>query len=456
MEIYAIGTSHRHAPVEFRERIAIADDELASALVSLGSELAAECAIVSTCNRTEIYVVPRSDSFHADAILKWLSQWKSIELPPGHFFSLYSTSASKHLFDVASGVDSQVIGDIQILGQVKQAYIAARDTGTLGKVLSRLFASALHTGKRVKTETDLFSGAASISYAAVELARKIFYPLSGKRTLVVGAGDAGELTTISLNGQGVNDITVANRSEIRARELIERVGYGTYMPLADLAARLHEFDIVIVSTGAREHVINYDMARAAASRRARGEVQLIVDISMPRNVDPQVATIPGVFCKDMNDLTGVIEANAARRREELPRADEIITEELTAFATWCSLLPVTPVVARLQQRAESIVRTELDRHRGKFSDADFKNVQKLVASVVKKVIAMPMAHLLDSDAAIEETMQKAEFVSMLFNLHLDEATAGDMLTDDDPVSGSADAANTNNGATAVNEVRKNA
>jgi glutamyl-tRNA reductase len=420
MEIYAIGTSHRRAPVDFRERVAISDAELASALHSLQDELAAEAAIVSTCNRTEIYVVPRSETFHADELLAWLSRWKGIDLPDDYFFSLYACGASKHLMEVASGIDSQVLGDIQILGQVKQAYALAQEAGTLGKILSRLFSSALHTGKRVKSETELFSGAASISYAAVELARKIFYPLKGKSALVVGAGDTGELTAISLQGQGVRNITVANRTEDRARALIERLGFGAYLPLDQVGARLHEFDIVIVSTAAQDYLITYEMARAAAARRSSSEMQLIVDISMPRNVDPRVSTIQGIFCKDLNDLNGVIEANVARRRAELPRAEAIIVEELTAFSVWCNLLPVTPVVARLQQRSEQIVRAELERHRGRFSDADFRNVEKLVASVVKKIIGMPMAHLLNGDADIQETMQKAEYVSLLFNLNLDD------------------------------------
>lgn len=423
MDIYTIGTSHRYAPVDFRERVAIGDAELDAALRSLARELAAECAIVSTCNRTEIYVVPRDATFQPDKLFAWLASWKGIEIDASHFFTLYGEPASKHLFEVASGVDSQVLGDVQILGQVKQAFQHAREAGTLGKVLSRLFSSALHTGKRVKTETDLFTGAASISFAAVELARKIFYPLANKRTLVVGAGDTGELTAVSLQGQKVRDITVANRSESRARELIARLGYGTYMPLELLGARLHEFDIVIVSTAAQDYLITYEMARASAALRGGGEMQLIVDIAMPRNVDPRIATIQGIFCKDLNDLNSVIESNVARRRGELPRADAIIVEELAAFTVWCNMLPVTPVVARLQQRAEAIVRAELDRNRHRFDDADFAKIEKLVASVVRKIIALPMGHLLDSEAAIEETIQKAELVSMLFNLHHDDATA---------------------------------
>jgi glutamyl-tRNA reductase len=433
MEIYAIGTSHRFAPVELREQVAIGDDELADALQDLTREIASEAAIVSTCNRTEIYVVPRLEDFHADILRQWLSHRKGVELPQRAFFPLYACGAAKHLFEVAAGLDSQVLGDIQIIGQVKQSYQAAREAGTVGKLLSRAFSAALHAGKRVKTETELFSGAASVSYAAVELARKIFHPLSSQKTLVVGAGDTGELTALSLHGQGVRDVTVTNRTEERARDLIGRLGFGTFMPLGDLAARLHEFDIVIVSTGAPDYLITHDMARAGHGRRS-GSMQLIVDISVPRNVDPKVAAVPGIFCKDINDLNGVIEANVARRRADLPRAEAILAEELASFSVWCNLLPVTPVVARLQQQSEQIVRNELDKYRHRFGQAEFRNIEKLVASVVRKIIGIPMSHLLNGEADMQETLLKAEYVSLLFNL--DALAEGSPVpiapTDNDP------------------------
>ncbi|MEO5929662.1 MAG: glutamyl-tRNA reductase, partial [Candidatus Kapaibacterium sp.] len=370
----------------------------------------------STCNRTEIYVVPTSEPFHADAVREWLGRWKKVDLQQGHLFSLHAGSAARHLFEVASGVDSQVIGDIQVIGQVRTAYQCARRNGSLGKVLDRLFSTALHTGKRVKSETELFAGAVSISYVAVELAKKIFHPIAGKRTLVIGAGDTGDLAARNLHGQGVTNITITNRTESRGRELIGRLGFGAWMPLEALPGRLHEFDIVIVSTGAPNYLITYDHARAAAARRD-GEPQLIVDISMPRNVDPRIDTIPMIFCKDLNDLNSVVESNVVRRRAELPRAELIIADELAKFSAWCSLLPVTPVIAGLKRWGEEIARVELEKNRNRFGEADFEKIEKLVASVVKKIIGMPMGHLLDAQTDAERVLMKAEYVKMLFNLN---------------------------------------
>lgn len=416
MNIYAVGTTHKHSSLEMRERVAFSDDELEAALRSLREEFASEAVLVSTCNRTEIYLTPREQPFEADRIKEWLCAWKHVHIPKSQLFALHGANAVQHLFEVASGVDSQVIGDIQIIGQVRSAYQIAREKSAVGKLLDRLFSAALHTGKRVKSETELFTGAVSISYVAVELARKIFHPIAGKRTLVVGAGDAGELAARNLHEHGVRDITITNRTESRGLDLIGRLGFGVWLPLDDLPARLHGFDIVIVSTGAPNYMITYDDARSAASRRD-GEPQLIVDISLPRNVDPRINTIPTIFCKDLNDLTSVVEENVGRRRAELPRAGMIIADELAKFAAWCELLPVTPVIAQLKSRGEEIARAELEKNRHRFNDADFAHVEKLVGSVVRRIIGMPMAHLLDSGADAERMKLKAEYVKMLFNLN---------------------------------------
>lgn len=416
LNIHAIGTSHKHSPVEVRERLAFGEEELPDALGDLTATIPGESAIISTCNRTELYIRPSDEAFNTDQLKDWLRKRKGADLPDSYFFQLRGSTAVRHLLEVASGVDSQVIGDIQIIGQVKQSYLIAREQGTIGKVLTRLFDTALRTGKRVKTETDLFAGAVSISYVAVELARKIFYPLTNKRTLVIGAGETGEMTLRNLHAQGVRSVTISNRTEQRGLDLIGRIGFGEWMPLPKLSERLHEFDIVIVAAGSPTWLIGYEAARAASQRRG-GETQLYVDISVPRNVDPRVGTIPNIFCKDMNDLNSVIETNVERRRAELPRADAIIAEELAEFNAWCNLLPVTPVIAQLQQQARAIMQTELQKQRGKFSETEFSQVERLVENVVKRIIGIPMSHLLDTEADPESVLQTAEHLRKLFKLN---------------------------------------
>ena len=417
-QIFAIGTSHKHAPVEFRERVAFAEEELPEALAELEAEFAKEIAILSTCNRTELYLVPKNEATPAK-VLNWLANNRDIELEPKQFFSLSAHSAARHLMEVAAGIDSQVIGDIQIIGQVKEAYQRAKEHNSLGPMLTRLFETALRSGKRVKTETDLFVGAVSISYVAVELARKIFYPLEGQRALVVGAGNTGELTAVSLHGRGVQEISVANRTASHGEQLIQRLGFGKLLRWEEMTEKLGDYDIVIVATGSRDYVLDYEMVKKAAAGRS-GHQMLIVDLAVPRNVDPRVSEIPNVFCKDLNDLNGVIESNVEKRREEIPKADAIITEELEEFAAWHRMAPVRPVIADLQRRAESIAREMLDSNRGRFSENDFKNIEKLVGSVVKKIIGLPMSHLLNAREDPETAMQRAEHVRDLFGLRKKE------------------------------------
>lgn len=415
MNIHAIGTSHRHAPLETRERLVFDDEELPRALEELRSGMATEAVIVSTCNRTEIYVVPEDEYVDDERLREWLADWKKCPLPDSQVFSLHGVGAARHLFEVASGIDSQVIGDIQISGQVRQAYEIARAQGATGKLLSRLFTSAIHAGKRVKSETELFTGAVSISYVAVELARKIFYPISEKRTLVIGAGSSGEMAARNLFDQGVRDITITNRTPERGHDLIRRIGFGGWLPLEEMPSRLGSFDIVIVSTGAQNYLITHDDARNAASQR-EGEPMLIVDISVPRNVDPRINRISTIFCKDINDLNGVVESNVERRRAEIPRAEMIIADELEKFSSWVNLLPVTPVIAGLKKRAEEIARAEIERNRHRFDADTLEQVEKLVASVVRRLIGMPMSHLLEAQNGHDHLMQKAEYVRVLFNL----------------------------------------
>ncbi len=428
MNIYAVGTSHKHSSLALREGLVFSEEEMGPALSDLRNEIAQEAAIISTCNRTEIYIVPKTEFFHVDRLKEWICHWKAADISYGQLFALHAGSAARHLFEVASGIDSQVVGDIQIIGQVRSAYQSAQIHDAAGKVLNRLFSSALHTGKRVKSETDLFAGAVSISYVAVELAKKIFHPIASKRTLVIGAGETGELAARNLYDQNVRDITITNRTESRGRDLLRRLGFGVWMPFEELGARLHQFDIVIVSTGARNYLISYDDARAASGRRD-GEPQLIVDISVPRNVDPRINTIPALFCKDLNDLMSVVESNVERRRSELPRAEIIIADELAKFSAWCSLLPVTPVVAELKRWGDDVARAELEKNRHRFSDADFENIEKLVGSVVRKIIGTPMAHLLDAQADAERMLLKAEFVRTLFNLDTIESQMNGELHD---------------------------
>ena len=410
---FVIGTSHRQASVALREKVAFAEEEVVEVTGRLRAAGCREAAIISTCNRTEIYCVPSGDDFTPQTALDWLAAEREITVESDHFFTLHDRLAARHLFEVAASLDSQIVGDIQILGQVKRAYQHARDAKHLGPVLTRLFEVALRSGKRIKTETDLFLGAVSISYVAVELAKKIFYPLSDQKALVIGAGETGELTAISLHGQGAGQIDIANRTRERGERLLERLDFATMVPWDEMPDRLGDYDIVIVATGAREYVLDYETIAKAAEGTSQ---MLLIDLAVPRNIDPRASEIPNVFCKDLNDLNAVIAANVEKRREEIPQAEAIISEELEEFVAWHAMAPVRPVIAELHRRAESIARDMLDEHRKRFPEESFADVEKLVNAVVRRIIAQPLARLLERPKEDEDVHERISKVRDVFGM----------------------------------------
>lgn len=410
---FAIGTSHHHASVALREQVAFAEEEIPGLVEKLLAGPCKEAAILSTCNRTEVYFVPSDESFTPDAALDWLGEQRGIAIDREHFFALEGRMVGRHLMEVASSLDSQVVGDIQILGQVKRAYQTAKDARGLGPVLTRLFEIALRCGKRVKSETDLFSGAVSISYVAVELARKIFYPLDEQKVLVIGAGETGELTAVSLHGQGVRTLDITNRTAERGERLRKRLDYTNVIPWEERGERLADYDIVIVATGAREYVLDYDTISRAAEQTTQ---MLLIDLAVPRNIDPRASEIDNIFCKDLNDLNAVIAANVEKRREEIPRAEAIVSEELEDFLAWHAMAPVRPVIAELRRRAESIAREMLDEHRTRFPEDSWADVEKLVSSVVRKIIAQPLAKLLEAPKGDEDVLDRVEKVREVFGM----------------------------------------
>jgi len=398
--IYLFGINHTSAPVEVREKVAIDETAIGLAYAQL-SGLVSESVIISTCNRTEIYYTSKSEVIDFKPIKDWLFTFKQIILPDNYFFCKQGKTATQHLFEVASGVASQIIGDIQILGQVKDSLQAAQTHGSVGKILTRLFTEAIKTGKRVRTETEIFTGAVSVSYVAVELAKKIFYPLGDKSALVVGAGDAGELAVENLVHQGVKNISITNRTIERAVELSSKIAGSKVIHFENFKNILHEFDIIIVSTGSPNFVINYSDVLLSSEKRGNRE-QLIVDISVPRNVDPKSAEIPNVYCKDLNDLSSIIDKNIQKRKAELPKANAIITDEIIKFTAWCKILPVIPFVEKIKNSSNAILEEEFEKNGIRFTNSTDLNTAKLLAStIIKKIIGIPLGQMLEEEIAKE-------------------------------------------------------
>jgi glutamyl-tRNA reductase len=387
VSVVVIGLNHRTAPLDLLERMAVGDAQLPKALHDLCTrEHISEALVLSTCNRTEVYAV--AERFHGaySDIRGFLADFSF--LPPDefsdHLYVHYDTAAVSHLLAVTAGLDSAVLGESEIQGQVKVAWERARDEGTAGPSLNLLLRHALEGGKRARTETGIARNIASVSHAAVAMADERLGGVAGKTVLVLGAGDMGEGMAVALAGAGVARVLVANRTPARAVELAARVG-GEPVALVDLPRHMGDADLLLTSTGSQVPLVTAgDVGRIMAGRADRP--LLIVDIAVPRDVDAAVAEVPGVTLLDMDDLRAFAAAGVAERRREVAAVEAILNDELERYLVATSAREVAPMIVALRQRAESVRLSELDRYRGRYEDLDPRQLE-LVDAVTRGLVA---------------------------------------------------------------------
>lgn len=419
MLIIVVGVNHRTAPVEIREKLSFSEHSLEGSLKKLHSYPAIEgCVIISTCNRMEIYAATREMDEGLNAIWDFLSRKSGVDISEiknyTYAHTLYDTI--RHLFRVASGLDSMVLGETQILGQVRQAYQSATAYGTTNRVLNTLFQQALTVGKRVRTETGIDKNSVSISYAAVELARQIFGSLTGRTVLIIGAGKMSELTALHLVSNGVTGVIVSNRSYDRARVLAGRFG-GKAVKFDKLFQHMDEADIVISCTAASHFVVRYKDVEQVMTRRNNATIMMI-DIAVPRDIDPEVAKIPEVTLFDVDDLQNVVDQNLAERKKAAVKAEGIIEEELEEFMKWLGTQFVVPTITALKQWGEEIKQKELRRainRLGELSDHDRKVIGSLANSIVNQLLHIPVTRLKEY-ALTPEGHLYTEVLQNLFDL----------------------------------------
>lgn len=400
MPLAVVGASHRTAPIELRERFAFGRAEIPGALVELSAD-GAEAVILSTCNRTEVYLSLPDGSDGVDRARGLLSA--RIGAAGGEaarwFYVHRDRQAAEHLFRVSSGLDSMILGEPQIQGQVKEAYAAAREVSAeggpvVGQALHRLFQTAFSVGGRVRSDTGLGIGAASVSSAAVDLSKKIFGSLKGRRALVLGAGEMSETTMECLRAEGVRTAIVANRTYDRARELAERLG-GEAIHWEAFGRALPEVDIVICSTSAPHPVLTVERLRGALPHGPRRPL-CVIDIAIPRDVEPAVGDQPNVFLYNIDDLQGIVDANLGRRRAELPAAEAIVLGGVDDYWAWYSSLAVVPTIRALRDRGEALRQAEVERalrQLSHLSPEDQLAIDALTRSLVNKVLHAPTARL---------------------------------------------------------------
>jgi len=417
--LFVAGMNHRTAPVAMREQLALEEEKIREILADLsGRGLVQEVMILSTCNRVEVYgvaAVPgeaRSQAFSRLGSHRGVA-WRELE---PLLYTATGDEAALHAFRVAASLDSMVLGEPQILGQVKDAFALAQSVGTAGPVLHALMSQAFSAAKRVRSETLVGRLAVSISYAAVELARRIFEGLEGKAVLLVGAGEMSELAARHLIDHGALPIYVANRTWSRAQELARGLG-GVPVPFDQLEATLARVDIVITSTAAPEPVVTAAQVRAALHAR-RGRPLFFIDIAVPRNVEPAVNDLEGAFCYDIDDLRAVVESNLKERQREAQRAQGLLEREVDKFVGRLQQLEVVPTIVSLREKLEAIRRAELERALARLPGAaeDTRRVMDALSqAIVNKVLHAPMVKLKDSSRA-GHGRRWTEMISELFGL----------------------------------------
>ena len=395
MQLSLVGLSHHTAPIEVRERLHFPEKDLPAALHALVERDAVEEAIIlSTCNRVEILARLADDADARLLLGDFLSRQRRVprDLLDKHLYHHIQREAVRHIFRLAASLDSMIFGEPQVLGQVKAAYATGRAVGTVGGILDAVLAHAFATAKKVRTETGVAASAVSVSYAAVELARKIFGSLEGKTVFLIGAGKMSELAARHLRRSGARAIFVANRTLARAEELAKELG-GETVRFDELLNFISRADIVISSTGAPVYIIKKEHgARFLAERRNRP--MFFIDIAVPRDIDPALNKLNNIFLYDIDDLQQVVEANLRQRRREALRAEEIVEREVDRLLGRLKRLEVAPTIAALQEHLHGIRQQELERARLRdLSPEQHTAVEEMTRRLVNKILHGPIAEL---------------------------------------------------------------
>jgi glutamyl-tRNA reductase len=381
--------------------------------------------VLSTCNRTEIYSLVRDVGEGQLLIRRAVEAQKGVShLSNGRYtFMLEGGAAARHLFRVAAGIESLMVGEPQILGQVREAHKLADHHRVSGAVLTRLFNSAMRAGKRARTETDIGRGTVSVAYAAVEMALKVFDGLEKHTVVVVGAGETGELVARHMADQRPGRLVILNRTLDRAAQLAAELG-GEARPLDDLAAVVGDASVVVTATSAREPILRADQLGRMVRKRGSTPIVLI-DIANPRNIDPDVGRLDSVFLYDLDALEGIAEANRARRAKEIPRVEAIVEEEVAQFIAWYESLQVVPVIRALRDQFHDVGEHELEKYMRRVHEADRDAFRAFARSLVNKLLHHPTSRIRNVDAATYHGIHKLVAIQELFELDLERYAGPD-------------------------------
>ncbi len=419
MNLLGISINHNTSSIELREALHLSKNEIIDLVPKLQESLFSEGIIISTCNRTEIFGILKNEKYNYKDVQKILIEYKPISgISADNFSNYFSCSAVKHLFKVSSGIDSLVLGDSQILGQVKEAFEISRELGFTGTLMHRLYESAMKVGKRSIHETMIGEGAVTVSFASVKVIEKIFSDFETKSALIIGAGETGELAAIHLKDKGIGKLFITNRTKERAVKLAEKVN-GEAIRFDLYKERLPEFDIIITATSSDNYILSYGDIKSMMKKR-KGEICCIMDIAIPRDVDPKVKKIDGVFYNDIDSLNIIVDRNKKKREHEIPLINNIIIEEMVSFFSWYNTLNVVPTIKEFRDFFEEIRNDEFNKIKNKLHPEEWEKVENMTKRLIGRVLHNPTTKLKQLSVNkdnLEESKKYSNVLRELFNLH---------------------------------------
>jgi glutamyl-tRNA reductase len=418
MNLLGISINHRTAPVDLREALHLSEEEIRNLIQQTKDKVLSEGIIISTCNRTEIYGIPKQEGItHLDLQNLIINFKSAAKVSEENFQKFISRESVEHLFRVATGIDSLLIGDNQIFKQVKDSFIISEEMNFAGFLIKRLMDTAVRVGKRAINETAISEGAVTVSYAAVQLVEKIFANLSKKSALVIGTGETGEIAAKHLRDRGIGRLALTNRTFEKAEKLATELNTAVF-PFDTFKDHLHKFDIIISATSSENVILTKEDIEKTMKKRNYDSL-VIMDIAIPRDVDPACKDIDYVFYHDIDSLNVIVQQNLAKRRNEIPKVEKIIQEELDAFFDWYNSLQVAPTIKDLRDYFESVRAEEVGKNINKFSEEDREKLEIITKRIINKILHHPtveLKKLSDENSASDFASLKISIIRELFGL----------------------------------------
>ena len=419
MNLLGISINHRTAPVELREALHLSDEEIRKFIQQTKESSFTEGIIISTCNRTEIYAIPNNDKTSFKNLQELIKKYKSnFEVKEENFQNFISRESVEHLFRVTSGIDSLLIGDNQIFKQVKDSFVISEEMNFAGVLIRRVMDAATRVGRRAISETSISEGAVTVSYAAVQLIEKIFSNLQKKSALIIGTGETGEIAAKHLRDRGIGRLALTNRSFEKAEKLAAELNTAVF-PFSNFKEHLHKFDIVVSATSSEDLILTRADIETAMKKRNYASM-VLMDIAVPRDIDPESKKIDYVFYHDIDSLNIIVDQNLSKRKTEIPKVEKIIQEELDVFFEWYNSLEAAPTIKTLRDYFESVRAEEVEKNINKFSEDDKEKLEIITKRIINKILHHPTIELRkisESDLRAEDTAAKISIIRDLFGLN---------------------------------------